>query len=114
MLAEAMNEQGDSNGAISRINEVRDRAGSVLISGMNQSEVRDHIRDIERPLEFVLEATRFDDLVRWYGKNGGVKSILDSHNRYGAENFTNGISELWPIPQVEIDANPHLEQNPGY
>lgn len=115
MLAEAENENGNTDEALNRINEVRERAGSILISGMNQVEVRDHIRNIERPLEFVLEATRFDDLIRWYGKDGQTKSILESHNRYGSENFINGVSELWPIPQPELDANPNIgDQNPGY
>ncbi|MCK0136037.1 RagB/SusD family nutrient uptake outer membrane protein [Arenibacter sp. S6351L] len=114
MLAEAENELGNTSEAINRINEVRARAGSALISGMNQNEVRGHIRNVERPLEFVLEATRFDDLVRWYGKDGGVKTILENHNRYGAENFINGTNEIWPIPQIELDANPDLDQNPNY
>jgi hypothetical protein len=115
MLAEAMNEQGNTSEAINKINEVRGRAGSVLISEINQIEVREHIRNTERPLEFALEATRFDDLVRWYGEGGQVKSVLEDHERYGAENFINGVSELWPIPQVEMDANPNIGgQNPGY
>ena len=66
-------------------------------------------------MEFVLEATRFDDLVRWYGKDGQLKTVLENHDRYGSENFINGVSEIWPIPQEELDANPNIgNQNPGY
>ncbi|MFA5814236.1 MAG: RagB/SusD family nutrient uptake outer membrane protein [Bacteroidales bacterium] len=116
MLAEALNEQGKTGEAIPYVNQVRERAGSVLLSSLSQSQLRQHIREVERPLEFVCEATRFDDLKRWYGfgKEGGLKALLMSHGRYSAENFRDNVSELWPIPQRELDANPKLEQNPGY
>jgi hypothetical protein len=98
------------------VNEVRTRAGSVLLGSLNQAQLRQHIREVERPLEFICEATRFDDLRRWYGfsKNGGLKALLIAHNRYSASNFIDNVSELWPIPQVELDANPNMVQNPGY
>ncbi len=116
MLAEALNEQDETGDAIDYVNEVRERAGSALLGSMTQAELREHIRQVERPLEFCLEATRFDDLVRWYGfgKDGGISAVLTAHNRYSAENFVDGISELWPIPQAEIDANPNIQQNEGY
>jgi len=116
MLAEALNEQGKTSEAIGYVNQVRERAGAMLLGTPDQAQLREHIRQVERPLEFVLEATRWDDLVRWYGngKDGGVKAVLTAHDRYGVENFTDGISEIWPIPQREIDANPNIVQNPGY
>ena len=116
MLAEALNEQGKTAEAIPYVNEVRTRAGSVLLGSLNQAQLRQHIREVERPLEFICEATRFDDLRRWYGfsKNGGLKALLIAHNRYSASNFIDNVSELWPIPQVELDANPNMVQNPGY
>lgn len=118
MLAEAINESGAGQEAqaIAYVNEVRERAGAKPIAAMNQSELREHIRHVERPLEFALEGTRFYDLTRWYGfgKDGGLKALLTSHNRYGVENFVDGESELLPIPQDEIDANPDIIQNKGY
>jgi starch-binding outer membrane protein, SusD/RagB family len=116
MLAEALNEQGKTNEAIPYVNEVRDRAESVPLGSMTQEELRDHIRHVERPLEFICEATRFDDLTRWYGfgKEGGLKALYISHDRNAASNFVDSQSELWPIPQAELDANPNLEQNEGY
>jgi hypothetical protein len=116
MLAEALNEQGKTAEAIGYVNQVRERAGAMLLGTPDQAQLREHIRQVERPLEFVMEATRWDDLVRWYGfgRDGGIKAILTAHNRYGAENFTDGISEIWPIPQHEMDANPEAVQNPGY
>lgn len=116
MLAEALNEQGKTAEAIPYVNQVRQRAGSHLIGALSQEELRQHIRHVERPLEFVCEATRVEDLVRWYGfgKEGGLKALYTSHNRFSADNFRDGISELFPIPQEEIDANPNIKQNPGY
>lgn len=117
MLAEALNEQpGKITEAIGYVNDVRERAGAALLGNMTQNELREHIRQVERPLEFCMEASRFDDLVRWYGngRDGGIKAILTAHNRYSAENFIDGIKELWPIPQREIDANPNIQQNEGY
>ncbi len=118
MLAEALNEQGGAKTteAIGYVNQVRERAGAMLLTSPDQAQLREHIRHVERPLEFVLEATRWDDLVRWYGfgKEGGLSTLLTSHNRYGAENFTDNVNEWWPIPQRELDANPEMEQNPGY
>jgi hypothetical protein len=116
MLAEAMNELGQTPDAIPYVNMVRERAGSTLIGDMNQSELRNHIRHVERPLEFAMEGNRFYDLVRWYGfgKDGGLKSFFTNQGRYGAENFVDGESEYLPIPQDEIDANPEIVQNPGY
>ena len=116
MLAEALNEQAKTPEAIGYVNQVRERAGSMLLSNPDQAQLREHIRQVERPLEFVLETTRWDDLVRWYGygKDGGLKAILTAHNRYNAENFQDSFSEIWPIPQREMDANPEIIQNPGY
>jgi hypothetical protein len=116
MLAEALNEQGKTSEAIPFVNQVRERAGSVPIGSMDQEQLRQHIRHVERPLEFICEATRFDDLKRWYGfgKEGGMKALYTEHDRYAASNFVDNKSELWPIPQAELDANPGMVQNPGY
>ena len=119
MLAEALNESTAHTPAeaIPYVNMVRERAGSALIpETMTREELRQHIRHVERPLEFVLEGTRFYDLVRWYGfgKDGGLKKFLVDQGRYSAESFVDGESEYHPIPQDEIDANPEIVQNPGY
>ena len=116
MLAEALNESGQTSEAIPYVNQVRERAGAALIGNMNQIELRTHIRHVERPLEFVLEGTRFYDMTRWYGfgKDGGLRSFYTNQGKVGAENFVDGESEFQPIPQDEIDANPDIIQNPGY
>ncbi|RNC88640.1 MAG: RagB/SusD family nutrient uptake outer membrane protein [Allomuricauda sp.] len=59
----------------------------------------------ERRKELATEGwNRFTDLVRW----GDAATALSF------KNFTVGRDELLPIPLSEIEANPLLEQNPGY
>jgi len=110
MLAEALNEQGKTAEAIPYVNEVRNRAGSVPTGAMTQAQLRDHLQNVERPLELGLEGNRFFDLVRW----GIVQSAFQAHNRDYATNFRPGIDEIWPIPSTEFDVNPKIVQNPGY
>lgn len=108
MLAEAMNEQGKTSQAIDYVNQVRNRAGAVTISSMSQSELREHIRHVERPLELGGEYMRFHDLVRWYKDDvGKLKQVLRDHGREtGADNF--GEEDLYyPIPEAEVNANPN-------
>jgi len=107
--AEALNEiNGPNQESINLINMVRQRAG---ISDLNLSDfgskeqLRDHILK-ERGWEFYSEQERRQDLIR-HGKfiefaiQRGASSAQDFHRRF-------------PIPQTAMNANPKLEQNPGY
>ncbi len=83
-----------------------------------QAEARKAVR-FERRLELALEGQRFFDLVRW-----GIAA--DYINKYAQEeqsrlpkdftntHFTAGKNEYFPIPQIEIDLNAKIKQNPGY
>lgn len=110
--AEALNEiNGPKQESIDLINQVRNRAG---LTGANEisldnfasiTELRDHIFE-ERKWEFYSEGHRRTDLVRKgtfveQALNRGVAHASEHHNRY-------------PLPQAALDANPSLEQNPGY
>ncbi len=115
MLAEALNEQGSTSEAITYINQVRNRAGSIPIStSLSQSALRNYIREVERPLELCNEMHRFWDMVRWYKDDGGVQAALQANNAPYADNFTDGVNEIWPITKWEIQSNPNIVQNPGY
>ena len=49
--------------------------------------------------------------VAWFA-NASVTTTYVNFYAYG---FTDGKSQLYPIPQASIDANPNLKpQNPGY
>lgn len=53
-----------------------------------------------------------------------IQVDLGHHPDYGAmedlyrnvelRSFNSDMDELWPIPQVELDVNEVIEQNPGY
>ena len=107
LYAEALNETGDNLLALDMINEVRQRPDVMMpiLSDLNQEQTRQAIFD-ERKWELGLEGHRFFDLVRW-GIAGEVIRALDRP-------FVDGIHEIMPIPQSELDLNPNLEQNPGY
>jgi hypothetical protein len=116
MLAEAMNEQGNTAGAETYINQVRTRANVTNVSGLDQAGMRQAIID-ERVLELTGEGHRFFDLVRWGLADDymGATSLHGDHPKsLSGGVFQEGKHELIWIPQSELDANPNLVQNPNY
>ena len=109
-LAEALNEVNGPNArSIELINEVRARAKATpvkLTSFATREALRDYIITKERGWEFFTEAKRREDLIR----NGTWASQAVARGKANAKPFRN----LYPIPQVEIDANPNIKQVPGY
>ena len=105
--AEALNEtSGPSNEAIDLINMVRVRAKATPLDagGFTKESLREAILQ-ERGWEFYFEAKRREDLLR----QDRLISNAVARGK-GAQDF----HKLFPIPQVELDANPDLVQNPGY
>lgn len=99
--AEALLMQGDAGGALDLVNQVRARAfepdeplGSVT---------RDDILN-ERGFELFWENTRRQDLIR-------TGHFEDS---WPFKTDSNPIRRIYPIPQIQLDANPNLVQNTGY
>lgn len=116
MYAEAQNEaSGPDQSVNDAVNMIRDRAGMPHIaSGMSQEQMRNAIR-FERKIEFGLEGVRYFDLIRWKIADQVLNSLNESQWNIGnPKAFTAPKNWLWPIPQTAIDANPKLEQNPGY
>ncbi|GAB2777883.1 RagB/SusD family nutrient uptake outer membrane protein [Rhabdobacter roseus] len=116
MYAECLNETGQTAEALPYINQVRARAGLPPLAAMAQAELRLALEH-ERMVEFAFEGLRFYDLVRtnrlvpvmneYFRKNN---LLLDGKLIQITEN-----NRLFPIPQIEIDANPtRITQNPGY
>jgi hypothetical protein len=104
--AEALNELNETEDAIDLINIVRERVfdpDRPIASGLSQSEVREAIRR-ERLFELTAESRRRQDLIR-YGRFNEPWSFKGMSEPYKI---------LMPIPQTQMDANPLLEQNPGY
>ena len=118
--AEALNETGDSSGAVDIINQIRTRArtsatadGSIVPAGTledrpastDTSEIKEWIRS-ERRVELGFESHRFNDLKRW----GTAKSVLSALGRNYQDH-----NNLFPIPQRDIDkSGGTITQNPGY
>ena len=105
--AEALNElSGPSQEVMDLINEVRNRANApdLNLSDYNQDSLREAILE-ERGWEFWFEGKAREDQIR----HGVMISRAQARGK-NAQDF----HVLFPIPQVELDANPDLEQNPGY
>jgi len=106
--AEALNELiGPNQETIDLINEVRSRAEvpDINLSDFASADaLRDHILD-ERGWEFWWEGKRREDLIR-HGE------FIKRAQERGAPAQPHMVRH--PIPQFALDANPNLEQNPGY
>ena len=113
--AEAANEAGDPQAALTSLNTVRARArdddddpsndpDGVLpdITTTNQSELREIIWNEQR-VEFAMEYQRFFRLVR----QGRTDRLADA-------GFEEGVNERFPLPQEQLDQGQALDQNPGY
>lgn len=126
------------------INKVRNRAHMPsLEGGLSQNELRATLR-YERKIELANDGLRWFDLRRWgiakevmngylylnrAGNNWSADVIVKIdenstpiYNEEKAKDFfttqevvyQEGKDEYWPVPFSEMNANPNLEQNPGY
>ena len=108
--AEALAELGRVSEAQAPLELVRARARAQAVDPAtalppvttnDKTEMINAVRH-ERSVELGFEMHRFFDLVRW----GIAKQKLPD--------FQEGKHEVFPIPQVELDLNPQLTQNPNY
>lgn len=125
-LAEAINEQGRYNEAITYVNMVRQRAGVALLNdASNQGEpitssdqLRVRIQN-EKKWELACEEVLYYDELRWgtwqeskFATGNGL------HEVWGSPIYTytwGGSAYLkWPIPSSEREKNTNLEQNEGW
>lgn len=116
MMAEALNNQGNTSEAEGFLNQVRERAEVAPKTGMSQSEMTQAIID-ERVLELTGEGHRFFDLVRWGLADDylGATSLHGDHPKsLSGGTFQSGRDELVWIPASELSSNDKLVQNPGY
>ncbi|MCV9387355.1 RagB/SusD family nutrient uptake outer membrane protein [Reichenbachiella ulvae] len=100
MKAEALFRQGDTGGeALDLVNQVRARSNATPLTVLTEDDILD-----ERGRELAFEMHRRRDLIRFdkFGDPWEFKEASDDYRK------------LFPIPQAAIDANPNLEQNPGY
>ena len=123
-LAEALNEQGKTTEAITYVNMVRERAGVAELNSNSETQVvgaedlRDRIR-MERRWELNGEGITFYDELRWgvykeskFFEGSGLKQIYGKSSQY--THAWNDRLLKWPIPNVEVERNSNLIQNPGW
>lgn len=119
MYAEALNECGDREGALTQLNTCKAQVntinnGTTLYMPGSYGFIRDQIWK-ERRIEFAFEWDRFFDLVRQHQAARVIKAYGAGRANRRGYFFREGVNELFPIPQNEIDlSNGVVEQNPGY
>ena len=119
MYAEALNECDEREKALDMLNMCKAQVNSInnstkLYVAGGYGYIRDQIWQ-ERRMEFAFEWDRYFDLVRQHRAAKVIKTYgANRANRRGYY-FREGVNELFPIPQTEIDvSNGVVEQNPGY
>jgi starch-binding outer membrane protein, SusD/RagB family len=108
MYAEALNEQAPGQAeAYAAINRVRKRAGlDELPTGLDQAQFREAVL-LERRLELAFEGHRRYDLIR-------TGKLIEAMQAQNPGILVEPRHYLYPVPQIEKDANPLLDQNEGY
>lgn len=97
--AEALARTGDMAGALTLVNQVRERSNAAPLTSLTLEDILD-----ERGRELAFEMTRRRDLIR-FGKFTDAWEFKEASEPFRT---------LYPIPKRAIDANPKLKQNPGY
>jgi hypothetical protein len=119
MYAEVLNELGNTAEAYQYVDMVRARVNMAPLAeaypeiGNDQALFAERLRT-ERVLELAGESVRWADLKRY-----GVLDTQEEIDKIAQRdpdfnNFEVGKNIRMPIPQVEVNNNPNLEQNPRY
>ncbi len=119
MYAEALNELGSTAQAYQYVNTVRTRANLAGLAlaypaiGTNKDLFRERLKT-ERSLELCGESVRWADLKRWgdLDTQEGVNKVALRDPDF--KNFVVGKNIRLPLPQVEVENNTNLVQNPNY
>lgn len=124
--AEALVELGEWNhpDVLKYVNQVRSRATmpNITLEKYNTEEKMRGIVRKERTVELAFEGVHYFDIRRWGTwqevMNGPVLGAVNPKTNQRIEvetRATNGQRSFWwPIPEVEMLANPSMEQNAGY
>lgn len=126
--AEAAFELGNTDGALTAINQIRNRAGIAVLTSISRDKIRH-----ERRVELAWEGHRYWDLRRWRIATtelskwwSGIQYILDVETgKYqikvvekidGTSNVPQFRQEnyYFPITPSRVANNPNLVENPGY
>jgi len=113
--AEARAQQGNTSGAISDLNSIRQRAGlPPLSASLSQTQALAAVMQ-ERRVELFTEWGH-----RWYDLNrtNTIGQVMGApgnvYTAKGATGAWDATKQLFPIPLTEITNDPNLTQNQGY
>lgn len=118
-FAEARNEASGPDASVyEALNALRSRESVNMpdvTPGLTKEEMREVIR-LERRIELAFEGLYYSDIRRWRTaeivNNGPIYNY--EGNPITNRTFDKDRDYLWPIPFVQIQENPALEQNPNY
>lgn len=118
MRAEAMVELNQLSGVYPLIDQIRARVHMPSIenvegTGLSQDQLRTIVRH-ERRVELALEGLRFFDLKRWSMVQQSFQAASGDKVKGYSPNYQGPKSEIFPIPQSDLDANNNLVQNPAW
>lgn len=119
MYAEGLNEIGRRQESLEQLNSNKQAVNTInnstaLYIGGGYGYIHDQIWK-EREMEFAFEFDRFWDIVRQGRAKEVLKVFADTRSNKRGAYFREGINEIFPIPQIEIDrSNGAVKQNPGY
>lgn len=126
--AEAQNEAAGPDASVyDAVNQIRARVSMpALPAGLTQAQMRERLRR-ERQVELAYEEHRYYDVRRWkianVTENQPVRGVTASRNAAGNVVYTYQVVQerrfgdrnyFLPIPLKETQANPNLQQNPGF
>ncbi|MGF1670591.1 MAG: RagB/SusD family nutrient uptake outer membrane protein, partial [Balneolaceae bacterium] len=104
--AEALFRLGNTEDALQYVNTIRNRSGLDGFNNLTSQNLLD-----ERGRELYLEMWRRQDMIRFPGQNGGVTAFNDP---WDFKEVSPAFRNVFPIPRDQMQANPNLNQNPGY
>ena len=125
--AEVLNELGQTEEAVKKVNLIRKRAGvgSLPLTGWTKDKLRERIYK-ECRIEFAFEDNRFFDARRWMKAEewfsqpvykvtvtGSMEKPIYKRSLLEERIFLSKCNRF-PIPQKEIDNCKNIEQNPGW
>ncbi len=116
--AEALADANDLAGAaalLDQLNDARFGSDQAELTFANQTEAFGAILDARR-IELVFEGHRYKDLKR-LGSRGNKnvdRDVVDCAINGACELSSSDYRFTMPVPIIELDANPNVQQNPNY
>ncbi len=118
MRAEALVELNQLPEVYTLVDQIRARVGMPTVEkiegpGLSQDQLRTIVRH-ERRVEMACEGLRYFDLKRWGTVSQAFQAAVNDKVAGYLPSYAGPKSEIFPIPQPELDANAKLVQNPAW